>query len=621
MRLKWMSWKLKKKKNYNKNYRQYFHTVGFFIFILEKIPPITVEADNNVTITVKHYLGSQQLYQTKVHNLTPGRWVLEDITVTGNYDVISIVDVTDPANPVNVTGDITVSTDKKYAVYYSPQTGTIESDFQMFDYQVNAGSDNNDGSEIAPLRTIQEAINRCPVITGMPDKDTSEMHYTIFVADGTYSESLRVVGKKMTIETSGTVILTALTVSSAGQVTLKGTFHFSNAGANCVTLYNSKLYCFGTIKVLAGSIGIILAEGSQIVCRSGIIDINNTTWSAIQLGDAGIGYIEELIGSGNTGAGIRCAKAIMWTATNTLATSGTPIIVADGGIVNTGTLNTADKTLYGAVNELHDRPVNNDILINSNFANPVNQRGYNGAVTTKSEYTLDRWKVNAGQSFVCGSNGIIFNASSSTCYFLQRVEAKNVEGKVVTFSSKINGKIYSLTANLSADATNENFAIDEKITMNISYTKGSESCTVSVVIKAGATPTIEWAKLEEGEHATPYVPRLYAEELQLCKRYYHTPYSPIGANGYLGGISENGQSIALVVEFPMEMRAIPTVTIKSPIDGSVGYVAEWTGMENVGNGAMIAGHVTSKQFFVTSATPKLTKGLAYYFLYEADAEL
>lgn len=111
------------------------------VVILEEIPTITVEADNIVTITVKHYLGSQQLYQTKVHTLTPGRWVLEDITVTGNYDVISIVDVTDdPANPVNVTGDITVSTDKEYAVYYSPQTGTIESDVQMFDYQVNSGT-------------------------------------------------------------------------------------------------------------------------------------------------------------------------------------------------------------------------------------------------------------------------------------------------------------------------------------------------------------------------------------------------------------------------------------------------------------------------------------------------
>ena len=156
------------------------------VVVLEKIPTITVEADNNVTITVKHYLGSQQLYQTKVHNLTPGRWVLEDITVTGNYDVISIVDVTDPANPVNVTGDITVSTDKKYAVYYSPQTGTIESDFQMFDYQVNAGSDNNDGpiSINHPSNYPDESGDDQRMSSGKVDQSGQPYKYNTNIAKG-----------------------------------------------------------------------------------------------------------------------------------------------------------------------------------------------------------------------------------------------------------------------------------------------------------------------------------------------------------------------------------------------------------------------------------------------------
>ena len=36
----------------------------------------------------------------------------------------------------------------------------------------------------------------------------------------------------------------------------------------------------------------------------------------------------------------------------------------------------------------------------------------------------------------------------------------------------------------------------------------------------GGTFDVEWMKLEIGDHATPYVPRLYAEELELCRRYY-----------------------------------------------------------------------------------------------------
>ncbi len=71
----------------------------------------------------------------------------------------------------------------------------------------------------------------------------------------------------------------------------------------------------------------------------------------------------------------------------------------------------------------------------------------------------------------------------------------------------------------------------------------------------GATIWFEYAKLEVNDHATPFIPKSYGEELALCQRYYQTLYL---ANGAL----TNGR-ITIYTALPTVMRIIPTKTLSA----------------------------------------------------------
>ena len=227
-----------------------------------------------------------------------------------------------------------------------------------------------------------------------------------------------------------------------------------------------------------------------------------------------------------------------------------------GSLFGAGDLNRTNQV----VNQVYRRPVNNNILINSNFANPVNQRGYDGSVTNKGMYTIDRWKLNAGQSFNIDSNGITFKSGTATTYFVQKIEAKALFEKTVSLSMKINGKIYSLNNVLvNKDERVVDLSISNgSILMFIGY-DSTDCYSIGVILYNGATPTIEWAKLEYGEVATPYVPRLYDEELRLCQIYY-TKFA--GSRAFnMWGI--NSASIRFAGFLPHIMRIPPTVVINA----------------------------------------------------------
>lgn len=212
-------------------------------------------------------------------------------------------------------------------------------------------------------------------------------------------------------------------------------------------------------------------------------------------------------------------------------------------------------------NNGNNASVGNNLLINSNFANPVNQRGYAGEVTTKSMYTIDRWKMNAGQSFDVSSNGITFKEASTTGYFVQRIEASSLKGKIVTLSMKINRKVHLLSAVVSEENISSSMSVDEYSHIYLDYDISNDIVTCGLSFYNGATPTIEWAKLELGEVATPYVPRLYGEELLLCKRYYKKVYL---GDANLWQIQTD--YLAYCMSLGDEMRVVPTITF--PTDGS-----------------------------------------------------
>ena len=93
------------------------------------------------------------------------------------------------------------------------------------------------------------------------------------------------------------------------------------------------------------------------------------------------------------------------------------------------------------------------------------------------------------------------------------------------------------------------------------WTAGSYRSTTgatSVVGTNGATFYITGVQLEKGSTATSFDYRPYGTELALCQRYYVT-----GGNVYLSGYQTLNNGTGVSNNFPVAMRAAPTVTYSS----------------------------------------------------------
>ena len=233
---------------------------------------------------------------------------------------------------------------------------------------------------------------------------------------------------------------------------------------------------------------------------------------------------------------------------------------------------------YKIYGEHNPQACDNNILINSNFANPVNQRAYeSGTVLTGNKYTLDRWLVTLGGKLTVDSGNNVklemtTDNNSGQCWLSQRLEwTSSLAFKTVTLSAKINGEIYKTTATLNKTngVQGKAVGISKTFDLYVDYNSTTNVYAVNIGVYKGNQVTIEWVKLEYGDHATPYVPRLYAEEVELCQRFYQsfktmiTAYTTINANAV----------IVLNYNYNVGMRATPTVvnsTIKTSAYADVG---------------------------------------------------
>lgn len=136
------------------------------------------------------------------------------------------------------------------------------------------------------------------------------------------------------------------------------------------------------------------------------------------------------------------------------------------------------KKRFSVVNKLVNGAVYPNLLDNSDFTNPVNQRGVSGTISTAG-YFIDRWKLVSGTVQIT-AEGLVLNGTISQIL-------ENAAGTDVTASS-------------SAGAA--------------SYDNSTKTFTLTATGQ-----TITWAKLEKGSVATPYVPKGYGAELAECLRY------------------------------------------------------------------------------------------------------
>lgn len=220
-------------------------------------------------------------------------------------------------------------------------------------------------------------------------------------------------------------------------------------------------------------------------------------------------------------------------------------------------------TLGGRAPGYYTNPRN--LLDNSDFRNPVNQRG--ATSYTGSVYTIDRWKLSANTLNV-GSGGITLVADGSSSAAVLTQYISGLRDGTYTQASNVNGTIYTRIIQLKGSTIT---TIDGS---NAAYTGGYVSCTVSssgyfsFQIRANATYAIsvEWAALYEGTYTAetlpPYVPKGYAAELAECRRYakYITGALAGIAHGY-----ESGKAYATIFTSGPRMRINPSVDNYSKI--------------------------------------------------------
>ena len=200
---------------------------------------------------------------------------------------------------------------------------------------------------------------------------------------------------------------------------------------------------------------------------------------------------------------------------------------------------------------------NPNLLINSDFRNPINQRGqtsYTADATYNKVYSIDRWavtyrgKVTVNDGYITIENtNINPSATQVEAYFVQQFENTLNDDLVLQV------KVKSITGDVKV------FANALEVGLNVFTSDSSISRgNVTFVIGYEASVELEYIKLEYGMVATPFIPRLYAEELALCQRYYQILGKIIAARyDYLSNYSYfTGCRFS-------EMRVIPNVSIKS----------------------------------------------------------
>lgn len=167
-----------------------------------------------------------------------------------------------------------------------------------------------------------------------------------------------------------------------------------------------------------------------------------------------------------------------------------------------------------------------NLLDNSDFRNPVNQRGQTSY--TGADYAIDRWRSWVDSNTLIIHDGYI----TTTGDYAQYIKGLG-NGPYSAFAMRTDGTL---------------------IQLNTGYESANDWRYVS--LPAGS---YVWAALYEGEYTAEtlpaYVPKGYAAELMGCRRYYYEFDALVSSAS-----SDIGAPRRMFVTLPVPMRQIPDVT-------------------------------------------------------------
>ena len=211
-------------------------------------------------------------------------------------------------------------------------------------------------------------------------------------------------------------------------------------------------------------------------------------------------------------------------------------------------------------------PVN--LLDNSDFTNPVNQRGQ-ADYSTAWAYSIDRWLLGDSYTAItCQDDGVkVYGTASETSMYIYQRLPKLKAGSY-TLAAKFhgnNGRV-SLTSIHTDNGTHTapgSTASEGVVVFRINAPEDIGSDLAYFRLHASVSAVFEWAALYEGSYTAetlpPYRPKGYAVELAECYRYYFKLTKAVA----LGMLTNGETSYYMHLTLPTAMRSIPKI-IGSP---------------------------------------------------------
>lgn len=202
-----------------------------------------------------------------------------------------------------------------------------------------------------------------------------------------------------------------------------------------------------------------------------------------------------------------------------------------------------------------------NMLDNSDFRNPVNQRGKTTDNATDWAYAIDRW-IFGNVTYKLTTNGITLTpyGSGEEHLMAEYLEKQDfLIGKKLTFAVGLsNGNVCIATGTVPQKSDWAQIAQAELngVMLSVMWSGGNNYLMPRILV--GQETTVAWAALYEGEYTAEtlpeYQPKGYGAELLECQRYFFAPVSQqFGfANSTTGGL--------VLINLPTIFRIIPTIT-------------------------------------------------------------
>lgn len=274
---------------------------------------------------------------------------------------------------------------------------------------------------------------------------------------------------------------------------------------------------------------------------------------------------------------------------------------------------TNSAKLGGKAPEYYIQPRN--LLDNSDFRNPVNQRGETSY--TAEGYTIDRWYGRANAQSVEVRYDDVTVTANGLAYVGIKQKIANIDrlaGKTVTLAAYVYSTVGVAVGFTDAD--------DNAISETVDSITGARVILCNYTVPSDATPDTfiprillrttaqndymrcYWAALYEGSYTVdtlpPYVPKGYAAELAECQRYYYKiPYN----TAFYGFVGSSNNTAYAYFDLPRAMRTTPSYTFTDKF-----YIYSSDGStENETTKALTT---YSKQVEVSLSITGLTAGIA-----------